>query len=70
MFLEIGYTKTKDDDSGFLYEPLNNNCFGVGFKTKLKSVVILNTGGDLSGIDMSLYKAIQKQIEELGWLSD
>jgi len=72
MFNEIGYYKHINDKDGFAFAPLNNERFCVGFRINEKNIVVINTAEDnkVNFIDIKLYTAIQKQVEELGWLND
>lgn len=74
MFRKLGYIKyTKDDTGEIVY---CNQNFLVEFSTIKQTVVTefmtMNYGNDVTyrafEVDVALFQAIQKQLEELGWI--
>ncbi len=74
MFRKLGYIKyTKDDTGEIMYQKEN---FFVEFISHNKTVVTefmaMNYGNTVTyrafEVDVALFQAIQKQLEELGWL--
>lgn len=82
MFEELGYEQEeyKDKIAYHLEQVVlgQKNCFGVSFDKDFKSYHTYAYGWFENGtpfdtnlcIDIKLHKAINKQIEELGWLKD
>lgn len=71
MFKELGYTKQFNKKDVIYFQKLNIlSSLGVVFTEEIKEVYAYqNYKGrhDALELDMKLLKAINKQIEELGW---
>lgn len=75
MFEELGYKNTKKEDKIILFE---NFSFDISIEFLNedgdKSIVLqklgIDDGGDFIILSLEELKAINKQIEELGWLDE
>lgn len=73
MFKELGYEKevtgSEIMDENFIgYENKKENKY-IGFRRWYKDFHAFEDKGDID-IDMPTFKAIHKQLEELGWLEE
>ena len=72
LFMNLGYEQTREDNDYIIYEKNideGQNKKIVSFSDQLKSVnVSFELGSDTPSIDISLYKAITQQLNELGWI--
>lgn len=73
MFKNLGYIKYIEAVTGNIVYCKQNLC--VEFSVNHQTVVaqrMTSSGGDAvnygAGVDVALFQAIQKQLEELGWL--
>lgn len=73
MFRKLGYIKYIKDDTGEIVYRKQNFC--VEFSAIKKTVLVqrmTSSGEDIvnygAEVDVALFQAIKKQIEELGWL--
>lgn len=71
MFEKMGYTYNgRKGTSIFRYSKTNEDgelLFSIEFDTEFETVATYDRYG-INEITMSIFKAIQKQCEELGWL--
>ena len=65
MFNKLGFVINKNDENGFYYTCFSNEDLYIYFNKKDK-YLIYNANYD-GVIDTTILKAINKQIEELGW---
>lgn len=76
MFKALGYRCKRRDDDYVIYEKSidgGQNKKVVDFCEQNRNVNVhydFQHGEQVPSIDMQLFKAIQKQLEELGWLED
>lgn len=71
MFEKLGYTCVKNNCEIITYRYYTEK---VCFDSEYKSVTVCDEGSDYDAQPMSFdiptFKAIQKQLEELGWLEE
>ena len=74
MFEELGYQKVRDSENSLIYDKANLlHYYQILFNKNNKTVSIKCNHLDVTyttffPVDIKLFLAIQKQLEELGWL--
>lgn len=69
MFEKQGFSyRSTDDVIEYLFKSINSRRYlKINFDLKNKTYFVMECD-DIATIDMDIHKAIQKQLEELGWL--
>lgn len=71
MFEELGYELFEDNESDMLvYYDKETRGIAIDFYLKEKAYAISINDNEFYPINLALNKAIQKQIQELGWEGD
>lgn len=74
MFEELGYQKVRDSENSLIYDKADIfHYYQILFNKNDKTVSIKYNHLDVTyttffPVDIKLFMAIQKQLEELGWL--
>lgn len=69
MFEKLGYGKTFHDDYEIVYSAYNGSFKEAEIEFDLEEQTFYCTSFDaISIVDMSVLKAINQQVKELGWL--
>lgn len=74
MFEELGYEYTEcyfeEELDDIYYQKKGKYTPQIQFSLNHKIVKVYREGNKSSSFDMKIYKAINKQIEELGWSNE
>lgn len=65
MFIDLNFKQTLNNDHMIIYRDIENDDFMVAFN-KTTKVLYTNQCYDYN-FDFKMLKAINKQVEELGW---
>ena len=68
MFIDIGFKQGVDNDKHLIYVDIENDDFRVVFHKETKTIDVNQTYD--YDIDFEMLKAINKQVEELGWFNE